>query len=404
MGVIRAAMALAGEVNCNMRRGIAMRFIHTADWHLGKLFGQRHMTEDQAYVLEELRALCTELRPDALVIAGDVYDRAIPPPEAVELFNEILTKLSEQGIYVLFIAGNHDSAVRLGFGAQLLRASGIYLAGTIRHDETPIVLSDEFGDVYFSLLPYGDPSHVREAFSLDEALSFDAALGVQIAAARAQIPPSARSVAVAHAFVIGGQTSESEHPLSVGGSDQVHAENFASYSYTALGHLHAPQRAGAEHIRYSGSLLKYSFDEARQQKGIELIELNAAGDVSHTFYPLTPRHDVRIVSGRMDELMHVDFDPLPHDDYICVELLDTDAVLAAHEKLRRIYPNLFTITRPNIHVGSMSSVERSYERGKSDLHLFGDFFAEMTTMQMTEAERQELIRVIDSIEQGVRTQ
>ena len=381
-----------------------MRFIHTADWHLGKLFGQRHMTEDQAYVLEELLALCKDVHPDALIIAGDVYDRAVPPPEAVNLFNEILTRIAEQGIRVLYIAGNHDSAVRLDFGAQLLRASGIYPAGIVRAAEPPVVLSDEYGDVYFSLIPYGDPPHVREAFALDENLSFDGALAVQIAAARAQIPLSVRSVAVAHAFVIGGQTSESEHALSVGGSDQVSAENFAAYSYTALGHLHAPQRAGAEHIRYSGSLLKYSFDEARQKKGVELIELDAVGAASHTFYPLTPRHDVRIVSGMMDELMHKDFDLLPHDDYICVELLDMDAVLAAHDKLRKIYPNLFTITRPNINVNRLSSTERSYERGKSDLHLFSEFYADVTASEMTEAERMELIRVIDAMEQGERAE
>ena len=381
-----------------------MRFIHTADWHLGKLFGQRHMTEDQAYVLEELLALCKDVHPDALIIAGDVYDRAVPPPEAVNLFNEILTRIAKQGIRVLYIAGNHDSAVRLDFGAQLLRASGIYPAGIVRAAEPPVVLSDEYGDVYFSLIPYGDPPHVREAFALDENLSFDGALAVQIAAARAQIPLSVRSVAVAHAFVIGGQTSESEHALSVGGSDQVSAENFAAYSYTALGHLHAPQRAGAEHIRYSGSLLKYSFDEARQKKGVELIELDAVGAASHTFYPLTPRHDVRIVSGMMDELMHKDFDLLPHDDYICVELLDMDAVLATHEKLRKIYPNLFTITRPNINVNRLSSTERSYERGKSDLHLFSEFYADVTASEMTEAERRELIRVIDAMEQGARAE
>ena len=272
-----------------------MRFIHTADWHLGKLFGQRHMTEDQAYVLDELLALCADLRPDALVIAGDVYDRAIPPPEAVALFSETLAKLAERGIAVLFIAGNHDSAVRLGFGAELLRASGVYPAGTVRAAEPPVVLSDAYGDVYFSLLPYGDPPHVKEAFGLESMPSFDAALGAQVAAARAQIPEGVRSVAVAHAFVIGGQTSESEHALSVGGSDQVRSENFAAYSYTALGHLHAPQRAGADHIRYSGALLKYSFDEARQNKGIELVDIDGAGAVSHTFYALTPRHDVRIV-------------------------------------------------------------------------------------------------------------
>lgn len=381
-----------------------MRFIHTADWHLGKLFGQRHMTEDQAYVLDELLALCADLRPDALVIAGDVYDRAIPPPEAVALFSETLAKLAERGIAVLFIAGNHDSAVRLGFGAELLRASGVYPAGTVRAAEPPVVLSDAYGDVYFSLLPYGDPPHVKEAFGLESMPSFDAALGAQVAAARAQIPNGARSVAVAHAFVIGGQTSESEHALSVGGSDQVRSENFTAYSYTALGHLHAPQRAGADHIRYSGSLLKYSFDEAHQSKGIELVDVDAMGAASHTFYPLTPRHDVRIVRGLMAELMTAGFDPLPHDDYICVELMDSDAVLAAHEKLRQIYPNLFSITRPNINMGRLSSNERTYERGKSDLRLFADFFADVTKEVLSPAEESALIRVIDELERGVRAE
>ena len=379
-----------------------MRFIHTADWHLGKLFGGRHMTEDQAYVLEELLALCADVRPDSLVIAGDVYDRAIPPPEAVALFSETLAKLVERQIKVLFIAGNHDSAVRLGFGAELLRASGVYLAGTVRADEPPVVLTDEAGDVYFSLLPYGDPPHVKDAFALEAMPSFDAALGAQIAAARARIPAGARSVAVAHAFVIGGQTSESEHALSVGGSDQVRSENFAAYHYTALGHLHAPQRAGAEHIRYSGSPLKYSFDEARQKKGVELVEIDGAGAASHTFYPLTPRHDVRIVSGLMNELMAEGFDPLPHDDYICVELLDSDAVLAAHEKLRQIYPNLFSITRPNVNMGRLSSNERTYERGKSDLHLFAEFFADVTKEELSAEEKSALIRVIDGLEKEAR--
>ncbi|WP_311650070.1 exonuclease SbcCD subunit D [Selenomonas artemidis] len=379
-----------------------MRFIHTADWHLGKLFGQRHMTEDQAYVLDELIALCDDVRPDALVIAGDIYDRAIPPPEAVALFSETLAKLALRGVKVLFIAGNHDSAVRLGFGAELLRASGVYLAGMVRAAEPPVVLSDDYGDIYFSLIPYGDPPHVKDAFALETMPSFDAALGVQIAAARAQIPVGARSVAVAHAFVIGGQTSESEHALSVGGSDQVGAENFTAYNYTALGHLHAPQRAGAEHIRYSGSLLKYSFDEVRQKKGAELVEIDGAGAASHTFYPLTPRHDVRIVSGLMNELMADGFDPLPHDDYICVELLDSDAVLAAHEKLRHVYPNLFSITRPNVNMGRLSSNERIYERGKSELHLFAEFFADVTREKLSAEEEHALIRVIDGLEKEAR--
>ena len=161
-----------------------MRFIHTADWHLGKLFGQRHMTEDQAYVLDELIRLVKDTRAEALIIAGDVYDRAVPPPEAVGLFSETLSKLVEQGSKVLFIAGNHDSAVRLGFGADLFRSSGVYLTGAVHAADPPIILSDSFGEVYFSLLPYADPPHMREAFTLTEMPSFDAAMGVQVQAAR----------------------------------------------------------------------------------------------------------------------------------------------------------------------------------------------------------------------------
>lgn len=379
-----------------------MRFIHTADWHLGKLFGQRHMTEDQAYVLDELIRLVKDTRAEALIIAGDVYDRAVPPPEAVGLFSETLSKLVEQGSKVLFIAGNHDSAVRLGFGADLFRSSGVYLTGAVHAADPPIILSDSFGEVYFSLLPYADPPHMREAFTLTEMPSFDAAMGVQVQAARAQIPSGVRSVAVAHAFVIGGQSSESERPLSVGGSDQVSAHHFSSYSYTALGHLHAPQRAGAEQIRYSGSLLKYSFDEAAQKKGAVLVELDAQGMSSHTFYPLTPRHDVRIVRGRMDELLMDGFDPAPHDDYVCVELLDTEAVLAAHEKLRQIYPNLVSITRPHMHIGQLSAETRTYEQGKSDLHLFSDFYTAMTSESLTDEQERELICIIDALEREER--
>lgn len=366
-----------------------MRFLHTADWHLGKLFGQRYMTEDQRYVLAELVALAAEEKVQAVVIAGDIYDRAVPPAEAVELFSETLARLVEKGIAVLYIAGNHDSARRLEFGKELLAASSVYLRGCVMAEDVPVVLEDEAGPVYFSLLPFALPAEVRQAFQVprEQALSYDASMEFQVRAARASLPRGCRSVAVVHAFLAGGLTSSSERPLSVGGTDQVRPALFHSYCYTALGHLHGAQRAGAENIRYAGSLLKYSFDEAAQEKGALIVELAPDGAAKAKFVPLPARHDVRIVRGTMEELRQPGFDALPHDDYVRVDLLDADTILNAYDKLTAIYPNLFALTRPNWQVAQAEELE-ARPRGQrvSEHILFRDFYEEMTKEKLTEAQ------------------
>ena len=226
-----------------------MRFLHTADWHLGKLFGQRYQTEDQRYVLEELLSLVKEAKADAVVVAGDIYDRGVPPAEAVDLMSEVLARFVEKHIPVLYIAGNHDSASRIDFGRSVMEQSGVYVRGKIVKDAEPVVLEDAHGPVYFSLLPFAAPPEVRETFGIERTISYDEAMEIVVQDARAKIPTGARSVAIAHAFLAGGQSAESERPLSVGGSDQVRPVHFKGYSYTALGHLHGPQRAGGENIR-----------------------------------------------------------------------------------------------------------------------------------------------------------
>ncbi len=378
-----------------------MRFLHTADWHLGKLFGRRYMTEDQAYVLEAFFDLVHESRVDAVVIAGDIYDRSVPPAEAVKLFNEVLTRLVlDVKVPVFFIAGNHDSAARLDFGSRLFERAGVYLRGVIDASVTPIVVPDPFGDVYISLIPFCDPPSVREAFGLEKTPSFDEAMGLVVKQAREGIPEGARSIAVAHAFLAGGLASESERPLSVGGTDAVSPAHFADYSYTALGHLHRPQKAGGETIRYSGSLLKYSFDEAAQKKGVLIVDMDEKGEVSVETVPLTPKHDVRIVKGFMDEIRNGS-DELPLDDYVRVDLLDEVPVLNAYEKLSAIYPNLLGITRPNVHVGDSQGARRE-PRKESEVALFGDFFQEMAKEPLTEAQRKELISCIEEVRREER--
>ena len=211
-----------------------MRFLHTADWHLGKLFGQRYMTSDQRYVLEELLSLVKEAKVDAVVIAGDIYDRGVPPAEAVDLMSEVLARLSERKVSVLYIAGNHDSASRIDFGRSVMERSGVYLRGRIAKGAEPVVLEDDAGPVYFSLIPFGAPLDVRDAFGIEASISYDEAMEAVVADARSRIPAGVRSVAIAHAFLAGGRSSESERPLSVGGSDQVRPVHFKDYSYTAL--------------------------------------------------------------------------------------------------------------------------------------------------------------------------
>ena len=366
-----------------------MRFLHTADWHLGKLFGQRYMTEDQRHVLKELIALSVDEGVQAVVIAGDIYDRAVPPAEAVELFSETLAKLSEAGIAVLYIAGNHDSASRLDFGRELLTASGVYVRALTQTEAAPVVLEDAAGPVAFSLLPFATPTDVRQAFQVprEEPLSYDGAMERQVRAALSAVPRGCRSVAVAHAFVAGGMASSSERPLSVGGTDQVRPALFRQFCYTALGHLHGPQRAGAENIRYAGSLLKYSFDEAMQQKGVLLVDLAADGKAEVRAIPLHPRHDVRIVRGTMEELRRPDFDALYHEDYVRVDLLDADTILNAYDKLTAIYPNLFALTRPNWQAAPAEELTvRPRGERVSEQHLFRDFYEEMTKEPLTPAQ------------------
>jgi len=278
----------------------------------------------------------------------------------------------------------------------------------VRKGAAPVVLEDAAGPVYFSLLPFAAPPEVREAYGIEKTLSYDEAMETVIEDARRQIPKGARSVAVAHAFLAGGVSSESERPLSVGGTDQVRPAHFKSYNYTALGHLHGPQRAGAETIRYSGSLLKYSFDETHQKKGAVIVDLAADGSVTQHFVSLAPRHDVRIVRGTMEELLSDGFDPLPHDDYIRVDLLDKDTILNAYEKLQAVYPNLFQLTRPNWRAKNAEELAvQSHEaqKNKSDLTLFSEFFHDNTDGDtLTDEQRQVLIACFDEIEREGREQ
>ena len=324
-----------------------MRILHTADWHLGKLFYGNYLTEDQAYVLEQqFLPLLRDEGIDAVVLAGDVYDRSLPPAEAVELFDDIATKITaDLKIPFLVVSGNHDSPARLSFASRLLASQGLYIAGELDRLTGPVVLEDEAGPVAFLTIPYAEPAVVRQVLGQETVRSHQQAMEALLAWQAQAVPKGARTVCIAHAFVAGGVAGDSERPLSIGGTDQMAGSLFAPFTYTALGHLHGPQKVTSDTIRYAGSLLKYSFGEARQHKGAVIADIGADGQVDLTFRDFAPRHDVRIVSGSFEAIMAAD-DDRP-DDFILARLDDTQPILDGMAKLRRKYPNAMALEMPN---------------------------------------------------------
>lgn len=352
-----------------------MRILHTADWHLGKMFYGDYLTEEQAYVLTtQFLPLLREEHVDAVLLSGDVYDRSLPPTGAVELFDEIATKVTaELGIPFLVISGNHDSASRLSFGSTLLAKQGLFITGELEKANGPIVLEDAYGPIAFAAVPFAEPAVVRHYVKDDTIHTYEDALQAMLAVQGNTTV--ARKVCLAHTFVTGSLASDSERPLSIGGSDAVSADIFADYTYTALGHLHGPQQAGNPNVRYAGSLLKYSFGEARQKKGAVLVDIDGNGKVDTTFIPFVPRHDVRIIEGLFADIME-DTSSEGKDDYVLVRLADTEPILDGMAKLRQKYPRAMALETPNRQY--TADAERSFRwKQTTESQLFKSFVKAM---------------------------
>ena len=371
-----------------------LRFLHTADWHLGRLFHARSLLEDQAHILGQFVELVKAERPDAVLIAGDVYDRAVPPPEAVALLDDVLGRIVvDAGVPVVMIAGNHDSAQRLEFGARLMRAQGLHVAGRTLAEAASVTLQDAHGEVRVYALPYAEPAVVRDAMGADLP-SHEAALRAQLDAIRAVHPPGVRAVVVGHAFVVGGAASESERPLSVGGSGAVAADLFAGFDLVALGHLHRPQTLGGGRIHYAGSLLKYSLSECAHGKSVSRIELDGDGTVSITPVPLQPLRDVRVVEGELAALLAAGADDPQRDDYIHARLTDAGALLDPMAKLRQVYPNALAIERAVLARSGTASEAGRQLRQLGTGELFASFFREVADAELEPGHREVLDQVL----------
>ncbi len=353
-----------------------MKFIHTSDWHIGRQFHNVSLLEDQRHVLNQLIDHIEREAVDALVIAGDIYDRSVPPAAAVELLDEVLNRIcNELGVPVLLIPGNHDSAERLRFGSRQLRQAGLHIVGELGQINEPIKIAGRSLEVHFYGVPYNDPETVRNQFSADVSTHDEAHryLVEQIINAKSADTPS---ILISHCFIDGWDESDSERPLSIGGADRISYEAFAGFDYVALGHLHGPQHKGEPHIRYSGSILKYSFSEQNQRKGITLVEMSSDGMKSATHLPLHPLRDMRILEGELNTLLEQGKTDPHNDDYLLVRLTDKHALLDPMGKLRQVYPNVLHIEKP----GMLDMPDQAINRDKlkrGELEMFRDFFEQV---------------------------
>ncbi|WP_026575163.1 exonuclease SbcCD subunit D [Bacillus sp. UNC438CL73TsuS30] len=374
-----------------------MKFIHTADWHLGKLVHGVYMTENQREILDQFVQVVAEEQPDAVVIAGDLYDRSVPPTDAVELLDEILFKINvELKTPIVSIAGNHDSAERLSFGSSWYKHSQFYLTGKLTNTFTPI----QVNGVNFYLVPYAEPGVVRQLLEDDSIHSHHDAMKALVGKMEETLNPNEPNVLVGHAFVLGGKTSDSERVLSVGGSGCVGAELFEPFSYTALGHLHSPDAINHQKVKYSGSLLKYSFSEAKQNKSISIIEMDDKGQFTHRYRSLTPTHDMRELEGHLDELLDPSFyEKQRVHDYLKISLLDEGALIDPINKLRQVYPNVLHLER-KIDLSDMKK-KQSYNAAqgdkKSEIELFEQFYNEMTSAEFTNNKKEVMSEVIEKV-------
>ncbi len=373
-----------------------MKFIHLSDLHLGKRVNEFSMLEDQAYILRAILDMIQAEGPQAVLIAGDVYDKTVPPAEAVQLLDGFLSELQRLGPQVFLISGNHDSPERLAFGARLMGQSGVHLSPVYDGQVPPATLADEWGPVDVFMLPFVKPVQVRRFFSEENTESYTQAVATAIR--HMDVDPARRSVLLTHQFVTGALRCESEE-ISVGGADNVDAAVFAPFDYVALGHLHGPQNAAGERVRYCGSPLKYSFSEARQQKSVTVVELGQKGDLALRTLPLAPLRDMLEIKGRyLDVAARSFYQDLDVNAYVRVTLTDEEDVPDAIGKLRTIYPNIMRLDYDNRRTREGGALPQGEAmEAKTPLELFEALYEQQNPKPMSQRQTAYMARLMEKI-------
>lgn len=378
-----------------------MKLLHISDLHIGKKFRETDFTQDQIHILNEIVEITDTEKPDGIIIAGDVYDRSVPPAGAVNIFDDFLTRLEMRNIHVFMISGNHDSPERLNYGKEILGKNRIYIAGTFKGELEKIVLEDEYGPLNMYLLPFIKPSVVSNYHRESNIDSYETAAKLVIDAAN--IDTSQRNILTAHQFVTNAgvepEKSDSE-VLSIGGLDNIDVSVFDPFDYVALGHIHRPQKIGRDEVRYCGTPLKYSFSECNHKKSITCMEIKEKDNITITQIPLHPVRDMRVIKDKLENLLH-DSKHIGKncEDYIHAIITDEEDIYDPIGKLRTVYPNILLLevenTKTSINENSKSSA--SDVENKSPMDLFEEFYMNQNNVDLTDSQKSIMYEIFEEL-------
>lgn len=373
-----------------------MKIMHLSDLHIGKKVNEYSMLQDQIYILKEILRIIDDEKVETAIIAGDVYDRSLPPNEALELFDEFLYQLSGRNVNVFVISGNHDSPERISYGGRMMTENKIFLSPVYDGNVKPITLNDDYGEVNFYLLPFVRPADIRRYFPDENIENYIDA--VKVAIDNMNVDFNERNILVTHQFVTGAELSESEN-IIVGGTDNVSGEVFDGFDYVALGHIHREQTVGKDNIRYCGTPLKYSFSEAKNIKSVTILDFNDKGNIEYSKIPLTPLRDMREIRGTYYELtLKSNYESTNTEDYLHITLTDEEDIPDAIGKLRSIYPNIMKLDYDNLRTrgsGTVDAIENI--ESKSPFELFADLFKQQNNQDMSEEQEEIMRNLIDKI-------
>lgn len=374
-----------------------MKIIHLADLHIGKRVNEFSMIDDQKYILNQILEIIDKEKPDAVIIAGDVYDKQVPSIEAVELLDSFISDISKRKTTTFIISGNHDSAERLAFGSSLMAMGKIYISPVYNGKISKYTLKDDFGSANFYLLPFVKPSHVKRFFPDEKIESYTDAIKVVVD--NLKLDTSEINILIAHQFVTGASRTESEE-ISVGGLDNVDASVFEDFDYVALGHIHRPQKIGTERIRYCGTPLKYSFSEVNDTKSVSIIEINSKEDFNLRMIPLIPKRNMRKIRGTYEELItKTSYESTNTDDYIHVTLTDEFNVVDAIQKLRVIYKNIMKLEYDNIRTRESRKInlDDMVIENKNPLEIFSEFYKLQNNKEMNDEQKEIIKRIMEEV-------
>lgn len=374
-----------------------MKIVHLSDLHLGKRINEYSLIEDQKYILNEILRIIDEEKPDCVILAGDIYDKSVPPSEAVVLFDDFIYRLSRRELQVFVISGNHDSPERLSCGSRIMDSSGIHISPVYDGKPAAHTLRDKYGEVNVYMLPFVKPANVRRFFEDEEIVSYTDAVRTAVNAFGAD--SSKRNVLVTHQFVTGALRSDSEE-LSVGGSDNVDASVFDAFDYVALGHIHRPQNVASERIRYCGTPLKYSFSESKDEKSVTVAELAEKGSLTVRTVPLVPLRDMREIKGRYEEITLRSFyeGTSYRDDYLHITLTDEEDIPEAVSRLRVIYRNIMKLDYDNTRTRHSAVIIGAGDTvNKTPAELFAEFYEAQNGCGMSEEQSAHIAGIIREI-------